>query len=58
MKIGGNYKVTIYDENNDKDVVTACFMVVEPEMSVAASVTTNTDIDVNRAHQQVSMSPK
>lgn len=56
MKIGGNYKVTIYDENNDKDVVTACFMVVEPEMSVAASVTTNTDIDVNRAHQQVSMS--
>jgi len=55
LKIGGNYRVTIYDENSDENIATACFMVVEPMMSVNMEATTNTDIDTNGAHQQVGM---
>lgn len=56
LKMSGNYKVTVYDENDgNRPVLTACFMVVEPLASIQLGVTTNTDIDVNKAHQQVSM---
>ena len=59
MKMSGNYRLTVYDDNNEeKPVFTACFMVVEPrhrQMGVGLSVTTNTDIDINNRHQQVSM---
>ncbi len=56
LKMSGNYKLTVYDENdNDRAVLTACFMVVEPMMSVGLEITTNTDIDTNKSHQQVSM---
>ena len=34
---------------------TACFRVVEPRMGLHASVTSNTDIDTHRSHQQVEM---
>lgn len=56
LKMSGNYKLTVYDENdNDKPMFAACFMVVEPQMGVQLSVTSNTDIDINKSHQQVSM---
>lgn len=56
MKISGNYRLTVYDENDENNIMfTACFMVVEPLMGVSLNVTTNTDIDINNAHQQVSM---
>lgn len=56
LKISGNYRLTVYDENdNDRPMLTACFMVVEPIMGVALDVTTNTDIDINKEHQQISM---
>ncbi|MBQ7421825.1 MAG: DUF5103 domain-containing protein [Prevotella sp.] len=56
IKMSGNYKLTVYDDNNEeKPVLTACFMVVEPLMGVSLSVTSNTDLDINNAHQQVSM---
>ena len=56
LKMSGNYKLTVLDENNDeKPVLTACFMVVQPEMGVQISVSTNTDIDINKSHQQVAM---
>jgi hypothetical protein len=57
LKMSGNYRVTIYDENDDDQapVLVACFMVVEPRMSVAVNVTDNTDIDIRNAHQQVEM---
>lgn len=30
-RLSGNYRVTVYDENNDSQpVLTACFMIVEP----------------------------
>ena len=36
LKIGGNYRLTVVDENNDEEpMFTACFMVVEPEMKVS-----------------------
>lgn len=56
LKMSGNYKLTVYDENdNNRHVFTACFMVLEPQMGLQLSVTTNTDLDFNKAHQQVSM---
>lgn len=56
IKMSGNYKLTVYDENdNNRQVFTACFMVLEPQMGLQLSVTTNTDVDFNKAHQQVSM---
>lgn len=58
-KLSGNYKVTVYDDNEDgKEVLTACFFVVEPvvrQMGVGLNVTANTDVDINNSHQQVSM---
>ena len=55
-KISGNYRVTIYDENDEKHVVCRVyFMIVEPSMGVHLNVTTNTDIDINGKHQQVEM---
>ncbi|MBR5441002.1 MAG: DUF5103 domain-containing protein [Prevotella sp.] len=56
IKMSGNYRVTIYDENeNDRPMLTACFMVVEPLAGISLSVTTNTDIDINGRNQQVEM---
>lgn len=56
LKLSGNYKVTVYDENADGEpMFTACFMVVEPQMGVSLNISANTDIDINNSHQQVSM---
>lgn len=56
LKIGGNYEVVIYDEENDgRAVAKACFMVLEPLMGVSLRMQTNTDFDINGRHQQVSM---
>ena len=55
-KISGNYRVTIYDENDEKHVVCrAYFMIIEPSMGVHLNVTTNTDIDINGKYQQIEM---
>ena len=57
IKMSGNYKLTVMDENDDNEpMFTACFMVLDPSMGVHLSVSTNTDIDINNAHQQVSAS--
>lgn len=56
LKMSGNYKVTVYDENNENEpVLSACFMVVEQLMNVRMDIHTNTDIDINNRHQQVDM---
>lgn len=56
LKISGNYKVTVYDmDNSNQPIFTACFMVVEPLMAIGLNVTTQTDIDTNLSHQQLSM---
>lgn len=56
LKMSGNYKLTVYDENHDDEpVLVACFMVVEPVMAVGMEVTTDTDLGVNRLYQQVGL---
>ncbi|MBQ2208670.1 MAG: DUF5103 domain-containing protein [Prevotella sp.] len=57
LKMSGNYRLTVYDEDNaDEAVLEVQFYVVEPLASVGLEVTTNTDIDHNKSHQQLSMS--
>jgi hypothetical protein len=56
LLISGNYRLTVYDEDNDNEkVLEVEFYVVEPRMNVGIEVTTNTDIDHNRSHQQMSV---
>ena len=45
----------VYNEDYPSQIVfTACFSIFEPMVSVAATVSGNTDIDTNQSHQQVS----
>jgi hypothetical protein len=55
LRMSGNYKLHIIDEESDEEVACAEFCVVEPLMNIGLSVTTNTDLDVNKRYQQVSM---
>lgn len=56
FKASGNYRVEIYlDEDEDNSLVAvACFRIVEPEMALSATISSNTDIDTNLSHQQIS----
>lgn len=54
LKLSGNYRLTVSDEAGDK-ILAAEFSLNEDAMSLGLSATTNTDIDINRAHQQVSL---
>lgn len=59
LLIGGNYLVSIYnhdDSENDEGtlVAEACFSVINPQVGISATVSSNTDIDTNDSHQQVS----
>ena len=59
LKMSGNYRLTVYDEDCGNDeVLQVEFYVVEPLMDVGLTVTTNTDIDHNMSHQQLSMTVK
>jgi len=56
LKMSGNYRLTVYDEDHgDERVLDVEFYVVEPLMTVGLALTTNTDIDHNLSHQQLSM---
>ena len=56
LKMSGNYRLTVYDDDNDEKMFSVCFMVLEQKMSVSLSVTGNTDTDIYHSHQQVEMS--
>lgn len=57
LKMSGNYRLTVYDEDADNErLLEVEFYVVEPAMTVGLQATTNTDIDHNVSHQQLSMS--
>jgi hypothetical protein len=59
MKLSGNYKVTVYDENNDKEkMFEAFFMVNENLAGISMTSTSNTDYDINGLHQQLSIQLK
>lgn len=55
IKLSGNYRVTIYDENTSDTILTAHFMVVDPKANISLVATSNTDIDTNKSHQQLTM---
>lgn len=59
LLLPGNYRVRVYaDEVTDdaEPVLEACFSLFEQEMSVEAAVSTNTEVDFNQSHQQVTFS--
>lgn len=56
LKMSGNYRLTVYDANNDNEkILSVCFMVVEPLAQIGLDVTDNTDWDIRGSHQQVNM---
>ena len=56
LKMSGNYRIHILDEDNDnREVLVAEFMVTEQSMKLNLSATPNTDIDTRQSHQQVAM---
>lgn len=56
LKLSGNYRLTVRDDDDGgRKVLEAEFRVVEPLMNIGMGVSANTDIDVNRSHQQVSV---
>ena len=56
LRMSGNYRVHIVDEADGREVACAELRVVDPRMRLGLSVSTNTDVDMNRSHQQVTMS--
>jgi hypothetical protein len=55
LRMSGNYRLRIIDEDTDEEVACVEFKVVEPLMNVGLSVSNNTDLDVNKRYQQVAM---
>lgn len=56
LTMSGNYRITITDDDfDDERVAIIEFMVVEPLVPIGLKVSTNTDIDVNASHQQLSI---
>ena len=59
LLLPGNYRVRVYADEpgrGDEPVLEACFSLLKPEMSVGLNVSTNTDVDFNQGHQQVTYS--
>ena len=55
LTISGNYMIEIFDEDDmSKPVLKTYFRVAESQVSISASVSSDTDIDRNKSHQQVS----
>ena len=56
LKMSGNYRLTVFDDDNPDDILLqADFMVVDNSAKLYLSASTNTDIDVNKCHQQLGM---
>ena len=57
LTMSGNYRLHILDEDQEgEEVAVAEFRVTEESMTLLLAATTNTDIDTNGSHQQLSMS--
>lgn len=54
LKISGNYRLHVIDEDRGEEVLTVEFMVTEQAMMLSTAISTNTDIDTNSSHQQIS----
>ena len=56
--LAGNYRLSITTEDEDGESVPAAevyFAVIDPQAALSVNFTTNTDVDWNQAHQQLSM---
>ena len=53
FKISGNYVVQVFSEESDFPLLTACFSVVDPGISISAEVTPLTDKGMNSRYQAV-----
>lgn len=54
FKISGNYVVIIYEDNDvDKPIAQACFSIVQPKVSVNATIRGNTDTELSGRLQQI-----
>ncbi len=62
LRLSGNYCIEVYDEDEynhattPQPLLSAEFCVAETTMSVAVQVSSNTDIDFNSTHQQLTYS--
>lgn len=56
FKISGNYLVQVYEEDDEDNVLlNICFSVLDAQVNVAMDISSNTDIDTNKSHQQVAL---
>lgn len=57
LKLSGNYAVEVFEEDNpSKILLRACFSVLDSKVQIAGKMSSITDIDANKGHQQVSFS--
>lgn len=57
LRLSGNYRVRIYEEDSeDEPVLEARFCIYEREAGIIAELSSNTDIDFNDRHQQMTLS--
>ena len=54
MTLSGNYIVTVYDDSDSsKPIFKTCFRILDKQVNVSAIVSSDTEIDRNKGHQQV-----
>lgn len=54
FKISGNYVVIIYEDNDvDKPIAHVCFSIVQPKVSINATIRGNTDTELSGRLQQI-----
>lgn len=54
--VSGNYLIKVYPENNPEQTWLQCrFVVSEQTAAISSDLTSRTDVDYNRAHQQLSL---
>lgn len=60
LRLSGNYRLRIYEEDADQEedspVLEARFCIYEKEAGIVSQLSSNTDIDFNRDHQQMTLS--
>lgn len=55
LKLSGNYRLTVIDDDEGRPVARCCFMVLDRKFGVGLEMTTNTDVGFNKSHQQVNV---
>ena len=60
LRLSGNYRLRIYEEDDDQSedlpVLEARFCIYEKTAGIVTQLSSNTDIDFNRDHQQMTLS--